>query len=245
MTADGGPRAWRWPSLDESSLPARDFRPAGAFDGQVGQAEAEEAERLVSEGRERARRLIEAAQDQAEQIRVEARDEALAEAIERARERLGAMLEEAVAEQRAAFASAQEALLAEIAQAADERLEEIERELVGVVAMMAEKVIRRKVEADDSVVLDVVRATIEQAAGADRFVVRVASPDEERAREALAELISLAGGAEEMEIVADEAIGAGGCIVETERGRFDARLETQMELLNEEIGRVTGGGEQQ
>ncbi|MFW5866938.1 MAG: FliH/SctL family protein [Armatimonadota bacterium] len=236
MTA-GGAQRWRWPSLDQVDEPIADFSPReDARQDTAPQAEADEAERMLRECRREAERLVEAAREQAEQIRREARSEA----VEEVRAMLDASLREIVEEQTAAFATASEELLQRLEQARSEHCDRLERDLTGLVAMMAEKVIRRKVDAEDGIVLDVVRATIAQAAGAHRFTVRVPAPEEDLVRQAMAELLSVADGAEQMEIVADDAIGRGGCIVETERGHFDARIETQMEMLTEEIGRVTG-----
>jgi len=237
-----GPQAepWRWPSLDQFDQPSAGFTPADCLrEKPEAEADAEDMERLLQESSQQARRIVAEAREQADRIRYDARSEALKET----RGVLDARLREIVEEEQAAFAEARAHLLQQIEQTAAERLIEIEQDLTALVAMMAEKVIRQKVEADDGVVLDVVKATIEQAAGADRFVLQVAAPDEELVRRATAELLALADGAEQMEIVADEAIGRGGCIVETERGRFDARIESQIELLAEEIDRVTGEGE--
>ena len=214
---------WSWPSLDEA--PA-----AGA------------CAREPSQDREEAERVLAQAHDDAERIRDEVRGEAWAEAHAQAQARFEVALEESIAEQAAAFEQARAAVIERIEEAASERLEELEQELAGLIASMAEKVIRRKVKAEDDVVLDVVRATIAQAAGANRLTVRVAASDEPLVREATAELLALTKGAAELEIVADPGVGPGGCIVETERGRFDARIETQIELLGAEVERVLGGG---
>lgn len=241
--AAGGAEPWRWPRLDEVEQAGSSFRPTGC-DVQSGPAASEDegAARLMRESREEADRLIEQAHAEAESIRHRAREEAWTEALGDARQRLEAALSECVAEQTAAFERAREALLTQFEAAHAERLAETEKELAGLVAAMAEKVIRRSLEADAGIVLDVVRGVIREAAGADHFTVRVSAPDEELVREAMAELLSATDGAEQLEIVADNAIGPGGCIVETERGRFDARIEAQIELLREEIERVLGGG---
>ncbi|MFO8079805.1 MAG: FliH/SctL family protein [Armatimonadota bacterium] len=243
---EGGPQPWRWPRLDRVEEPATGFRPAGpGCDPEPEPAsksrppDGEQAERLIREGKLRASRLVQEAREEAEAIRREVRSQALEEASAAAE----AALEEVVAEMTAAFTSAQQELLRRLETAADERLDQLERDITRLVAMMTEKVIHRKVETDDDVVLDVVRATIERAAGAHRFTVRIPPPSEPLVREAMAELLAIADGADHIEITTDEAIGPGGCIVETERGRFDARIATQMERLTEEISRATGGQE--
>lgn len=200
------------------------------------QAENEEARRLIEDARGRVDDLLEEARREAERIREQAR----LEVIEEMRARLEAALEETVAAQVEAFERGRKALLAQIHEAADGRMDRIESDVAGLVGVMAEKVIRRRVAEDDGVVRDVVRATIAQAAGAERFTVRVSPAEEDVVRAAQAELLSAADGPEDFEIVADDAIGPGGCIVETERGRFDARISTQLELLGEEMSRVVG-----
>ncbi|MFW6156250.1 MAG: FliH/SctL family protein [Armatimonadota bacterium] len=242
----GGPQPWRWPRLDGGEEPATGFRPTGPGSepepepaSESRQPDGAQAERLIREGKLRAERLVQDACDEAEAIRREAHSEAFEEASAVAQ----SALEETVAEMTAAFRRAQQELLQRLEAAGGERIDQLERDITRLVAMMTEKVIHRKVRAEDDVVLDVVRATIERAAGADRFIVRVPPPSEPLVREAMAELLAIADGADHLEIAADETIGPGGCIVETERGRFDARIATQMERLAEEISRATGGQE--
>jgi flagellar biosynthesis/type III secretory pathway protein FliH len=235
MSGDG-PRPWNWPRIEGIEEPATGFKPAEP--GREPERTADEqAERLIRESARRAKHLVQNAHDEAEKIRRTCHSEALAQAGAV----VDAALEEVVGEMTAAFAGAQQLLLRKLEDAATERLDELERDLTRVVAMMAEKVIHRKVEAEDGVVLDVVRATIERATGANRLTVRIPPPSELLVREAMAELLAIADGAEQLEVVADQEIGPGGCIVETERGRFDARIATQMDRLSEEMRSVTGG----
>lgn len=195
-----------------------------------------EAERIVEDARGRADELLTEARREAESIRAEARREV----IEEIGQRLEDELHDTVSAQVRAFETACEALLKQISEEADRRLAGVERELTGLICTMAGKVLRRKIAEDDRVVHDVVQATVAEAAGAKRFTVRVAADAEDAVRAAQAELLRAADGPEQLEIVADDAIDPGGCIVETERGRFDARISSQLELLGEEIGRVLG-----
>jgi len=237
-------RAWRWPSLDQVDAPRRSFEriPCASLPSTPG-TEPEEAEQIIAQRRKQADRLLAEARDEAETIRREARAQAMAEAMAEAAARLEEALQARIAEQVEAFGQARAGFLEQIEAATGEHIEGLERELAGLIASMAEKVIRRKVDEDDGVVLDVVRATVAQAAGARRITVRVPAAEEERVRAAQVQLLAATEGADELAIIADPAIGSGGCIVETERGRFDARIETQIDLLGEELGRVLGGGE--
>ena len=196
----------------------------------------EVAKCLLDDARGRVDEMLGDARREAERIREEARREFL-EAAGKCLERA---LEEAARGQVEEFQRARESLVAEIRRASEERAEQLERDVFGLVSVMAGKVVQRNIDEEDGVVRDVVRATIAQAAGAKRLTVRIAPAEEECVRAAQAELLRAADGSEELEIVADDAISPGGCIVETERGRFDARISTQLELLQEEIARVLG-----
>lgn len=234
MRTGSAPAPWQWPRLDGPVAEDGDRHRATAPEASA------EVERLIGEGRQEAQRIVRQAQgeaqEQADRIRSQAREEGLAEARRMADEALQATRREQIE----AFETARAALLAQIDSAAQERMKALERELAGLLAAMAEKVVRRTIASDDGVVLEVVRTTIEGAAGARRMTVHVAAPEEELVRAAMAELLQAAEGPERLEIVADPSITEGGCVVETERGRFDARVETQIELLDAELRSALG-----
>jgi flagellar biosynthesis/type III secretory pathway protein FliH len=48
-------------------------------------------------------------------------------------------------------------------------------------------------------------------------------------------LAARAPAASEIALVADDSVGRYGCVVETPHGRVDARLETQLEALEQAI----------
>ena len=95
-----------------------------------------------------------------------------------------------------------------------------------------------KLETDDGIVLEVVREALSQAAGANQVTVRVSPADEPLVREAQQQLLTAAGPVDDLQILADEQVLRGGCLVETERGRFDARVDSQLRLLSDEVDRL-------
>ena len=232
--------AWAWPDLDELSPPVEaDFVPV-ALHRVVGA----DARRVADGGSSdpqvsvQASELVAQAHDEAAAIRQQAREEEVA----RARDVVDEALRETVAEQVAAFEQAREVLLAEVRESFAARLSEIESRSVMLVTAMTEKVIGRKLDLDDTIVLDVVRASLNEAADASNLTVRVSPTDEPLVAEAQAELLSALGAVDQFQVVADQSVSSGGCIVETERGRFDARIETQLELLSEQVERLLKAG---
>ena len=230
-SADGGvsdPVPWRPPPLDSPEDGTGRSTAASRFC--EAEAAGREASRLSDEARKQAEEILAQARSAAEQIHLQAR----AEAIAKAGQRLEEALEETITEQVSAFEHARDDLLTQVRQRAEAQIAQIEVDLTGLIATMAAKVVRRKIEEEDGLVREVVRDTIAEAAGAKQFTVRICAADEEMVRAAQAELLRAADGAEELVIVADDSIEEGGCIVETERGRFDARISTQLELLGAE-----------
>lgn len=240
MSGGCAPAPWRWAALAERPEIGGDFTPLALYAQPAAPDPAEpdpdpadpgaaapcadprDAQRIIAEARARAARVQ--------------------EEVARMRAQVQAHLRQIVDTQLAAFASAREELLAAARAATRERIDRLERELAGLVAEMAAKVVHRQIAADDTIVLDVVRGTLQRAAGAARITVHVAASDLPAVRAAAAELLAAASAGGELEIVADPTVEPGGCLVDTELGEFDARIATQLAAFDAEVARIVGEG---
>ncbi len=147
--------------------------------------------------------------------------------------------------QDAAAAELTEALAAAARQAAAVRVqaEPAAMRLSGrLAAKMAEKIVGHAVEVDpDTLIAIAAQALVASRARAGLIKLRV-NPDDRAALErdeARRVLLARFDGGVELEILADPAVGRGGCVVETATVRLDARLETQIAALERA---VAGGG---
>lgn len=108
------------------------------------------------------------------------------------------------------------------------RLQGLENDVVTLALEIARKLLRHQVEAEPQAVARIYRQALEQVTMADAVMLRV-NPEDLAAlgdvATSVAGVLNEPGG---LEVVADEAIERGGCVVETELGRIDARLETQL-----------------
>lgn len=235
MSTGSAHTPWQWPALADAPGTGGGFTPL-ALATQPPQAPLDpvghEPAALHADAAEVARIIDDA----------RARAASVHEQVTRFRTELEATLRATVDAQVAAFESAREELLAGARTATRERVDCLERELAGLVAEMAAKVVHRQIAVDDSIVLDVVRGALEHALGAERITVHVATSDLPAVRAAQAELLAAAPGAGELEFVADPEVGPGGCLVETELGQFDARIATQLAALDAEVARILGEG---
>jgi len=105
------------------------------------------------------------------------------------------------------------------------RIREAEPAICALALEIAQALVGRAVREDPGIARDLCREAVERAAGARRITVRVAPAD----RAALEGLAWPAGAP--VEVVADGTIAAGGCLVETDLGAVDARIETRTESL--------------
>jgi flagellar assembly protein FliH len=140
------------------------------------------------------------------------RAEATAKVMERARE----------------FLEYLESLARGVAEAAEDAVRAAEDTVADLAIEVAEKILRHEVSVDGSVVLEMVRESVEKAKAGGSVRIRVSAWDLERVKDFREELIRMADDVEAIEIIEDPRVEPGGCIVDTEFGSVDARLGTQL-----------------
>jgi len=167
-----------------------------------------EAERIVAEARAEAQRIVADAEAETER--------AHAIAVHEGRERGLAAVSELLVGARAVAARARQSA---------------EGDLRALAVRIAEKILGRELELAPEVVVDVAREAI-RLVGEPQAVTLRAHPDDvealERGRPRLLERLRTSAA---LVIRADDRIGRGGCIVESELGVVDARLSTQLEAI--------------
>jgi type III secretion protein L len=114
-------------------------------------------------------------------------------------------------------------------------LNDAEPQIIHMVMDIAEKVIGRAVE--KGAVVDVVKKAVSQAVGR-KITVRINPMDVPAMKEREKELFTVLDQTQSVNIKEDEQIPPGGCVVETEMGAVDARLETQMAAIKKALGLV-------
>jgi len=190
------------------------------------------------ESSEQIQQFVQRAHQQAEAIIAEARQQAAAlqqEAEERVEELLQQRAAEEAArvrrEETATFQAAANELLDRFQQAADMTLENLAGQVATLAAGVTSKIVRRQVAADDEIILDVIADAMEQLSDIKRLRIVINPADEETISGHQAALLKHAGGLERLEIVSDDSIEPGGCLLDSDRGEVDARLSSQLEVI--------------
>ncbi|MCA9668852.1 MAG: hypothetical protein KC503_24830 [Myxococcales bacterium] len=109
-------------------------------------------------------------------------------------------------------------------------LEESEQQLTALGVAIAEKLLGRALGLSPQLVADVVAQCLREAGAARRVVVRVNPSDVAVVQHAAPRLAALADS-EALLVEADASIAAGGCVVQTDAGEIDGRLESQLAVI--------------
>ncbi|HEX8368801.1 MAG TPA: type III secretion system stator protein SctL [Pyrinomonadaceae bacterium] len=107
---------------------------------------------------------------------------------------------------------------------------ETERDLLRLAVRLAEKIIGREITNDKKTVTDIVAAALQNARQQEKLTVRV-NPSDLSLIEEEREKFLPSGRARFIDFVADPRVASGGCLIESEVGTIDARLETQLRVL--------------
>lgn len=175
----------------------------------------QQAQSILDAAQAEAERLLTEAQTRIPQIEQEAYEKGLAQARAKIGEEIAAAASD-LREQLAHTLTELEPLYALIASRA-------ERDLVKLALGIARKVVQREVTTDSDIVLSLARVALERLH--PRAVATVLlHPDDFEYVKAHRQAMSSNSA---VEIVADTAVGRGGCVIQSEHGDIDARIEQQ------------------
>lgn len=104
-----------------------------------------------------------------------------------------------------------------------------EAEMVSFVLTIARQVVKTEVTQNPEVITAVLHNALRRVTDKDQVRIRVSLPDAAQVRGMREDLLNLMDGVKNLEIVDDRRIGQGGCVVETNAGTIDAKIETQLD----------------
>lgn len=107
---------------------------------------------------------------------------------------------------------------------------ETEQDLLRLSIRLTEKILGRELKSDKTTVADIVAAALQNARQQEKLTVRV-NPADLPVVEKEVENLARTGRVRFMDFIADPRVSEGGCLIESEVGTIDARLETQLRVL--------------
>lgn len=117
-------------------------------------------------------------------------------------------------------------------------LESQESEIVRLSVRIARKIIGEELRTHPETIVSIVREALESVRRERMLTIQVHPDLAEEVRARLDRLEKLVGGGRQIQVVAEASVEPGGCIVESELGVIDARLETQLRCLEEALLRA-------
>jgi flagellar biosynthesis/type III secretory pathway protein FliH len=112
-----------------------------------------------------------------------------------------------------------------------------EREAVELSIAIARKIVGNEISVNKNVILNTIKEAFRKVEGHGRVKIRLNPEEIERVKEAMTEMNNPNHGFDKIEFETDEKVQAGGCIIESDIGDIDARIEKQLEVIEEEFGR--------
>lgn len=153
--------------------------------------------------------------------------EAYAEGLRRGTAAGEARFRESVAEAAEALKTAAEAMR----ESRDRFLDSLEPQVVDLALAIAERVLARESLTDRELVRSTARRALTELSSRESVVVRVNPVDLEVMRNHKVNLLEEFGEIQSLIVQADESIGPGGCLVETDQMQVDARLDAQLKTI--------------
>ncbi len=202
---------------------------------------AREKEEILGKARQEVATMKEKATQEVDKIKAAAQKEALAIKEKAAVEGREAGYQEGLAtaknEQLTNLTGAIE-LVGETQTSLAERLAASEAELLRLALAIAEKIVETELQTKPAQIVAIVRQALKKVETASKVQIRI-NPEElaflEESQAALNATFSLP---KQISLLADPAIDKGGCFIDTECGQVDARLQSRLELLTQELLKV-------
>ena len=128
--------------------------------------------------------------------------------------------------------SLQQALL-QLGNLRQQTYQSIEQEVVELALAIARKVVCREIEVDKEVVVCVAREALSRVEDPGNIKIIMNPSDLQFINETKYQLSDLIGNIDKVTIEPGENIQSGGCVVETNLGEIDARIEKQLQAVEE------------
>jgi flagellar assembly protein FliH len=167
----------------------------------------------------------------AEEIRSQAARIGLEKGYAQGREEATRACHNMLEEHKRALSAAVSELVQEIESQRGRVMTEARDEIVDLALAVAGRILKEEVTSRRDVVMNIVKDALKRVVDKDLVRIRVNTADLETVKSHRDEIVALVDGIRSLEIVEDRRVGPGGAVVETNAGRVDARIETQLDEI--------------
>jgi len=154
----------------------------------------------------------------------QAREEGLAQGLEKGKQAVTTELESVIQKLRRAYM--------DIEKYRQQLYLKAETESVELALAVARRIIGQEISLDRQIVLNVVKGALDKVINHEKVKIRINPQDLEAVQTSLFEFLPHVEKLENVHFEADAAITTGGCVVETNFGTVDARIESQLDQID-------------
>jgi type III secretion protein L len=198
--------------MDEKDLRAEILEKAIASAPRVVKREVydatREAREIISQAQEKAKHILEEALRERDQIQEEARQAGNVEGL-----------------------SGWTETLARMTKRVDELTQNWEDTMLQLSVHIAQKIIGEELRLHPDTIISIIREAMKSTRTGKRLSIQVNDAEAVYVRSRAEQLKQFLGSIGEIEIVPSAGVTPGGCVIESELGIIDARLETQLKFL--------------
>ena len=192
---------------------------------------SKQADAYLAKVREQARQILVEANKEAAALKIKAQQEgqkaAVAAAEKKVDERLLAQLQPVI--------TALQTAAKEVSASRQSWVANWERSAVSLACAIAARVLRREVEKEPRVTLQLVREALNLASGQTNVRIRLNDKAYAALGQHVKEIAASLGVLGQVDVAPDATLPPGGCRIETDHGVIDQTFEAQLERIAEEL----------
>ena len=126
--------------------------------------------------------------------------------------------------------------ITELLQTKEKAIGQAAPDIAFLAVKVAEKVIKKQLEIDDTIVLNIVSEVIKSLGkGETNILIRTNPSDAALIQQNIPDLYPYGDSNTKITVIKDEKVDWGSCIVETKSGIIDARFSTQLQILQKAL----------
>lgn len=174
------------------------------------------------------------------QQQTESRENELEEVSRTAEEKgFQAGFDAAVEKERSERLTAIDMLLKEAKNKSKHAVRGLELKVIGLAVHLAEQITRRSITEFPEITEEIITETMTHLIGSEIVILKVSEDDFKKINARYDKWLNMAGSSKEFRIEVERRLKAGDCLIETEGGIIDAAVANRLEMLAEELAKVS------
>ena len=181
------------------------------------------AKEIVKEAQVKAKKLIEDAKQYCQQLQAGAEREGFEQGkelgLEAGKQEVGALMQQAMG------------VINYIVEERRKVYDGLEPQVADLAIKIAEKIIQTEVTLNNDIVINLIKSNLDKVKDREQITVRVNQDDYDYVKENEDSIRKMLEGVKRFRIEADGVVEKGGCMIDTDLGNLDARVDFQLDIL--------------